>query len=255
MHLFRSLSVGALLSAGCAAPLTEVAATRESGIGQDLFEEGEQVWITYQGIGIEKTGRGIVLESDEDSVRLDLGRSGIRDIRYRSIRTVRRPAGDRWYAGVSTVAFPVLVGRPQELPSMIRLTGAGVSIRRRTHQNGVEANLTMGGRGEGGYSSWIGLAGNAHFFTILPRSYVVLGTGRIWPRPMEAFNLYHNYRSGGSLTYVRIGFGVAGPVLKGWELRLEVESKGMQAILSGSEATGLEPELFGATLGMEYVLR
>ena len=31
--------------------------------------------------------------------------------------------------------------------------------------------------------------------------------------------------------------------------------KGLQAILSGSTATGLEPELFGATLGMEYALR
>ncbi len=47
MHLFRSLTAAALLATGCAAPLTEVAASRESGIGQDLFEEGDQVWITY----------------------------------------------------------------------------------------------------------------------------------------------------------------------------------------------------------------
>ena len=250
MSQFRSLTAAALLAAGCAAPLTEVAATRESGIGEHLFEDGEQVWITYQGMtGIEETSEGIVLDTDEDSVRLDVGRAGVLDIRFRSVRTVRRPAEDRWFLGASAISWPVLVGRPQELPSLIRLTGAGISIRRRTHLNGVEASLTTGGKGErGGYSSWTGLAVNAHFFTILPRSYVVLAAGRVWPRPIED-------RSGRSVAYVRTGFGVAGPVLKKWKLRMEVESRWLEAMLVAGEATGLEPELIGATLNMEYALR
>ena len=107
LNQFRSITAVALLAAGCAAPLTEVAATRESGIGPHLFEEGEQVWITYQGMtGIEKTREGIVLGTDEDSVRLDVRRTGVLDIRYRLMRTVRRPAEDRWLLGASAISWP-----------------------------------------------------------------------------------------------------------------------------------------------------
>ena len=39
----------ALLCTGCAAPMTEVVATRQSKtIDQNSFEEGDKVWVTYQ---------------------------------------------------------------------------------------------------------------------------------------------------------------------------------------------------------------
>lgn len=51
-----------LLAIGCAAPMTEVVATRQSGrIDQGLFREGDRVWITYQDQNIRKTKSGRVL--------------------------------------------------------------------------------------------------------------------------------------------------------------------------------------------------
>ena len=43
------LTAIALFCTGCAAPMTEVVATRQSGIiDQHLFKEGDEVWINYQ---------------------------------------------------------------------------------------------------------------------------------------------------------------------------------------------------------------
>ena len=71
-------TVVAFLATGCAAPMTEVVATRQSEtIDQHLFKEGDEVWVTYQDkLDIVRIKKAFVLDTD-DSVKSDTsGRAG-----------------------------------------------------------------------------------------------------------------------------------------------------------------------------------
>lgn len=131
---FRSLLTAiALLFTGCAAPMTEIVANRQSEtIDQNLFKEGDEVWITYQdSMDTEKTKRGFVLDMDDDSVRLieyrqalmkdywDVGQSHPErsiDIEYRQVHTLSHPVKDRWDVGLSGGMFYTFLPVLNELP-------------------------------------------------------------------------------------------------------------------------------------------
>ena len=159
------LTAIALLSTGCAAPMTEVVATRQRGtIDQHLFKEGDKVWVTYQDKEDTVTRKGFVLGRDHDSVTLDVGRKRPADIEYRLVQTIRRPGKDRWYVGVSAGTLSALEGQGQEFPFRRRLTGSGLSLKYAPYSNGdIEGNVSIGGEVEG-YPSWVSISGTGHFY-------------------------------------------------------------------------------------------
>ena len=159
------LTAIALLSTGCAAPMTEVVATRQSEtIDQNLFKEGDKVWVTYQDKGDTVTRKGFVLGKDHDSVKLDVGRKMPADIEYRLVQTIRRPGKDRWYVGVSAGTCGALEDLGQEFPRGHSLTGSGISLKYAPYSNGdIEGNVSIGGKIEG-YPSWVSISGTGHFY-------------------------------------------------------------------------------------------
>ncbi len=223
----------ALLATGCAAPMTELAATRQDrAIDQQLFKEGDEVWVTYRDkYARMQTKRGRVLSTDGDSVTLDIGRKGPVDIEYRSIQTISRPAKDRSYVSLSAGTFLAIEGHDQELPSDKRLTGLGVSFRHASHLNGdIEGTLLTGGK-RAGFSSWIGITVNGHFYTIIPRTYFLLGLGYVSAKSIGEYSgpyghLYYNPRK--SLGIFRIGFGATNPISKRLNVRVEADLLGLR---------------------------
>ena len=205
-----------LLATGCAAPMTQVMATRQDRtIDQELFKEGDQVWISYQDkIGTVTAKRGFVLDVDSTSVTLDVGRGRTVDIEYQWIQTLSHPVKDRWYMSLSAGTFLALKMHDQELPSAKRLTGSGVSFRYGNYLNGdIEGNVSIGSKGAR-FPSWIGISGSGHFYTIIPRTYFLLGLGYVWKSTDDP-------HFGEHLGICRIGFGVKNSVSKQFNVRVE----------------------------------
>ncbi len=227
------LTANALLTTGCASPMTELVATHQDGaIDQQLFKKGDEVWVTYRDkYARMQTKRGRVLSTDGDSVTLDIGRRGPIDIEYRSIQTISRPAKDRSYVSLSAGTFLALEGHGQELPSDKRLAGLGVSFRHASYLNGdIEGTLLTGGK-RAGFSSWIGITVNGHFYTIIPRTYFLLGLGYVSAKSIGEYSgpygrLYYNPRK--SLYIFRIGFGVTNPISKRLNVRVEADLLGLR---------------------------
>ncbi len=206
-----------IFAIGCAAPRTQVVASRQhETIDQHLFKEGDRVWVTYQDkIDTVATKSGFVLDSDNDSVRLDIGWKRVVDIEYRRIQTLSLPEQNHSYVGLSVGRLPVLVPHPHELPDLVHLTGVGVSFRHWTYLNkSFEGNFSMGkGRR---FSSWISLSGNGHFYTtIMPRTYFLFGMGLGWAKPTEKSDYYYE------LYFPRIGLGTTKPMSKYFNVRAE----------------------------------
>ena len=145
---FRFLRTAiALLSTGCAAPMTEVVATRQSEtIDQNLFKEGDEVWVTYQDkLDTVRIKKAFVLDTDDDSVKLNVRQKRHVDIEYRRIHTLSRPVKGGRFVGLSAGAYStaIVILRPQSLlnPS---IGGAGFSFRSAPYTNyGIEANLSL----------------------------------------------------------------------------------------------------------------
>ena len=222
-----------IFASGCAAPMTEMVATRQSGkIDRTLFEEGGEVWITYQDkMGRLKTERGVVLDADSNSVRLNTGWKGEVKLEYRWMHTISHPVKDRLFVSLSAGTFWVLVPLPHELPHAIRLTGAGLSIRNKSYTNPyIEMNLSLGDGGPG-LSSWISTGVSAHFYTIVPGFYVLFGLGSVVPRPTDEFNVYHGRYSGKYLALPRFGIGVTNHISKRFNIRAEIDLIGLRIYL------------------------
>ena len=211
-----------LLATGCAAPMTKVVATRQDrAIDQHLFKKGDEVWITYRDeYARMKTKRGFVLDKDSDSVTLGVGRERTVDIEYRWIQTLSRPAKDRWYVGLSAGTFLAIEGRAQELPRIHRLTGLGVSLRYENYLMDLEGNFSIGGK-RAGFPSWRSISGSGHFYTIIPRTYFLLGLGRVWKPTDDPYSSEH-------LVVFRIGFGVKNPISKQFNVRVETDLIGLR---------------------------
>ena len=144
--------------------------------------------------------------------------------RTQPLPALRHPAKDSWYVGLSAGIIPVLAPVPQELPDNMLLTGAGVSFRNGNYLNRhIEGNLSVGGKAAG-VSSWISMSGTVHFYTIIPRTYFLLGLGVVWPRPIEKFNHYYGRYSNfvKRLGFARIGLAVTNPISKYFNARVEV---------------------------------
>ncbi len=240
-----------IFAIGCAAPRTQVVASRQhEAIDQHLFKEGDRVWITYQDkIDTVATKSGFVLDSDNDSVRLDVGRKRVVDVEYRRIQTLSRPAQNHSYVGLSVGRLPVLVPHPRELPSAIRLTGAGVFFRHWDYLNkSFEGSFLVGGKGPG-VSSWMSISGSAFFYTTIPKTYFFLGMGVVRPRPIEKFNSYYGRHQSNSdfryLEFFRIGAGITNSISDYYNIRIEAEL--MNALYSTLIKGSVESESFGLT--------
>ena len=227
------LTAIALLATGCAAPMSKVVSTRQGGtIDQQLFEKGDKVKVTYEDEHARmKTKKGRVLHTDDDSVTLDIGWKGPIDLEYRRIHTFSRPIRvDRWFGSLSAGTFIALEeDHPQELPDFIRFTGVGSTLRYAPYSNrAFEVNFLMGSKEkEGGrYSKWLGVTLSAHVYTIMPRTYFILGVGGIvLPLPIE----WYGERQNPGL--LRIGFGVESPISKRFNIRIEAELIGLRVHL------------------------
>ncbi len=228
--VFQYLIIGlAALSLGCAAPMTEISASRPTDeIDQRQFKKGDEVWVDYQVTPYEsgkRTLRGFVLETNDKSVKLDIGRGRYVDIKYRTIRTLSRPVSDRWYLGFSGGPLDLPVPVPQELPKFQRLGGLGVALRLETFRNsGFECNLSGGRQGSGRFASWINLHCNGHFGIIVPETYIYVGFGQILSFPDKEYREYHysmSPRFQRFLPFIRIGFGVTADITKKSRVRFE----------------------------------
>ena len=176
------LAAIALLATGCAAPMSKIVSTRQGEtIDQHLFKEGDKVKVTYADEnGKVKTKKGRVLHTDDDSVTLDVGIEGPIDLEYRRIHTFSRPIRiNRWFGGLSVGTFVGEKAVPQGLFIGKRFTGAGCTLRYAPYSNrAFETNLLMGSKGKGGrYPKWLGVTLSAYVYTIIPRTYLILGVG------------------------------------------------------------------------------
>ena len=233
------LTAIAFLSTGCAAPMTKVVATRQSEtIDQNLFKEGDEVWITYQdSMDTVKTKRGLVLDMDDDSVRLieyrqapspsvkdrwDAGLKRFIDIEYRQVHTLSHPVKDLRFLGISAGSFLVLSGDGDGLPDIDHFVALGASSRHAPYSNAaLETSFSVGKRTT--YSGpdpliWF-LAMNFHGQTIIPRTYFFLGMGWAWSRgwTREFPRQFLPIPS-------RLGFGVTKHnKIKGFNVRIEAE--------------------------------
>ena len=226
------LTAIALLSTGCAAPMTELVATRPSEtIDQNLFKEGDIVWVTYQDQLDTVIRKGFVLETDDHSVKLDVGKKSPIDIEYRQISTLSRPVKGGRFVGLSAGAYSTAIVflRPQLLlnPS---IGGAGFSFRSAPYTNyGIEANLSLGGapRPSGGsaeFSKWLSTTINWYGYLIIPRTYLFLGLGYIWPVPTESYReMYYDDGERISSGHIRFGFGRTRPISKQFNIRAEFQ--------------------------------
>ena len=232
------LAAIALLATGCAAPMSKVVSTRQGEtIDQHLFKEGDKVKVTYADEnGKVKTKKGRVLHTDDDSVTLSAGlevsidreyRRIPLDLEYRRIHTFSRPIRvNRWFGGLSAGTFIAVIDYgPQELPGFTPFTGAGCTLRYAPYSNrAFEVNILTGKKGKewGRHSKWLAVTLSAHVYTIIPRTYFILGAGGagglspIKPQDDEDDNP----------GILRIGLGVEIPVLKRFNIRLEADLLG-----------------------------
>ncbi len=210
------LTAIALLSTGCAAPMTELVADRQSGtINQHLFKEGDEVWVTYQDrMDTVQTKRGFVLDTDDDSVRMNVGQNRSIDIEYRQVHTLSHPVKDRWFVGLSGGTFYTLLPVPQELPHLEPLSAIGISSRFSPYSNtAFEANFSVG---KGRYlPTRLIMSLNFHTYTLVPRTYFFLGVGWVWDKQLA--KLYFPRP-------VRLGLGVTTiEFKKRFNVRIEAE--------------------------------
>ena len=245
---------------GCAAPITETVAKGPSRkIDQELFKEGNEVWITYiDNDGIPKKRRGTVLHTDGDSVRVRPGkwRKAPVAIGYSQIEMVSRPLKHTWFMGVSTGRFwapAEFLGdsHPDPFSTLI-----GFSPRFYPFSNhALEADFLIG-TGTGEFSKWLGTTISSHWYTKIPRTYFFLGTGLIWSIPTEeqdAILTRGDLKHQSPIKIFRWGFGGSYPILRGLDVRLEAET-GISSYGGAWEGSGSEP-ILGFRVHLEGCLR
>ena len=185
-------------------------------------------------IDIEKiiTQKGRVLITDDDSVTLDKGSKEPVDIEYRAIRTLQHPAKDQWLGSLSTGTFSLLVPQAEEFDE--RLSGVGAVLRKKVYSGqAIEANVSIGGKGKGQFSTWISTTTTAHFYTYVSRVYFLFGGGVIWPMPSAEFKSDYPRNLYRGLIQIRTGFGMTNPVSRRLNVRMEAELIGFQIYLEG----------------------
>ena len=212
-----------LLATGCAAPLSKIVSTRQGGtIDRQLFKKGDKVKVTYEDERAKmRTKKGRVLQTDDDSVTLDVGFEGPIALEYRRIHTFSRPIRvDRWFGGLSAGTIVAIKEVPQELPGTRSFTGAGCTLRYAPYSNrAFEANLLMGGKGRGIAPKWIGVTLSAYIYTIMPRTYLILGMGGV------ADQQHGEYEGLGVL---RIGLGMENSLSERSNMRIEADLMGLR---------------------------
>ena len=212
-----------LLATGCAAPLSKVVSTRQGGtIDQQLFKKGDKVKVTYEDERAKmRTKKGRVLQTDDDSVTLDIGFEGPVALEYRRIHTFSRPIRvDRWFGGLSAGTIVAIKEVPQELPGTRSFTGAGCTLRYAPYSNrAFEANLLMGGKGRGIAPKWLGVTLSAYIYTIMPRTYLILGMGGV------ADQQHGEYED---LGVFRIGLGMENSLSERSNMRIEADLMGLR---------------------------
>ena len=163
--------------------------------------------------------KAFVLDTDDDSVKLDVRKKGHFDIEYRQIHTLSRPVKDVRFVSLSSGAFTTVLLDPP-------IVGAGLSLRNAPYTNyGIEANLSLGGgRDSNEFSKWLSATLNWYGYTFVPRTYIFLGFGYIWPKPTERFReIYYDDGERVSTGLMRFGFGVTNPISKRFNIRVEAE--------------------------------
>ena len=212
-----------LLETGCAAPLSKVVSTRQGGtIDRQLFKKGDKVKVTYEDERAKmRTKKGRVLQTDDDSVTLDIGFEGPVALEYRRIHTFSRPIRvDRWFGGLSAGTIVAIKEVPQELPGTRSFTGAGCTLRYAPYSNrAFEANLLMGGKGRGIAPKWLGVTLSAYIYTIMPRTYLILGMGGV------ADQQHGEYEG---LGVFRIGLGMENSLSERSNMRIEADLMGLR---------------------------
>ena len=212
-----------LLATGCAAPLSKIVSTRQGGtIDRQLFKKGDKVKVTYEDERAKmRTKKGRVLQTDDDSVTLDIGFEGPVALEYRRIHTFSRPIRvDRWFGGLSAGTIVAIKEVPQELPGTRSFTGAGCTLRYAPYSNrAFEANLLMGGKGRGIAPKWIGVTLSAYIYTIMPRTYLILGMGGV------ADQQHGEYED---LGVFRIGLGMENSLSERSNMRIEADLMGLR---------------------------
>ena len=212
-----------LLATGCAAPLSKVVSTRQGGtIDRQLFKKGDKVKVIYEDERAKmRTKKGRVLQTDDDSVTLDIGFEGPVALEYRRIHTFSRPIRvDRWFGGLSAGTIVAIKEVPQELPGTRSFTGAGCTLRYAPYSNrAFEANLLMGGKGRGIAPKWIGVTLSAYIYTIMPRTYLILGMGGV------ADQQHGEYED---LGVFRIGLGMENSLSERSNMRIEADLMGLR---------------------------
>ena len=212
-----------LLATGCAAPLSKVVSIRQGEtIDRQLFKKGDKVKVTYEDERAKmRTKKGRVLQTDDDSVTLDIGFEGPVALEYRRIHTFSRPIRvDRWFGGLSAGTIVAIKEVPQELPGTRSFTGAGCTLRYAPYSNrAFEANLLMGGKGRGIAPKWIGVTLSAYIYTIMPRTYLILGMGGV------ADQQHGEYED---LGVFRIGLGMENSLSERSNMRIEADLMGLR---------------------------
>ena len=231
-------AVIAFLATGCAAPITEVVASRQSRtIDQNLFKEGDEVWITYQdSTDVVKTERGFVLGVGDDSVMLarhgkvrkaipTKDRKDSFEVEYRQVQTLSHPVKNRWDVGLSGGTSYTFLPVPQELPFHELLSTVGISSRYLPYSNqAFEANFSIGRGKVTPLDPWMGMTVNMHRY-INSRIYFLWGTGWEWS-DLSDWHARRNYDRG-KLHYrmiFRLGFGTDIPLPRtDFDARIEAE--------------------------------
>ena len=231
MSIFACLIFMAIahFSLGCAAPMTEVVATRHSGkIDRSLFEEGKKLWVTYvdEGDTLEIKDRRVV-DADESTVTMDGGVKEFDDvtIEYKQIYEIsRRVLLNRWFIGVSRRWVHITsfdYGRSYK--------SFGLSMRYSRFSNlALGMNISKGTEeGHVANRTWTDVDLVVNMYTMLPRTYLYchLGTG-IWfyskkfdsDRVRDAYTRY----LGDGFVNIRFGLGISIPMPMHSNLRLEV---------------------------------
>ena len=78
----------------------------------------------------------------------------------------------------------------------------------------------MGSKGKGGrYPKWLGVTLSTYVYTLIPRTYFILGVGGVVEQQ------YSEYEDFGVF---RIGFGLESPISNRFNLRIEAELTGLR---------------------------